>query len=112
MLPGESLSLLRSRHDTNIQTLMMEVRNKQLEEAQKTKESLEENRKAPVHRLEYYQQLVGEEVSVPDKDAEFTLLVNDIPLKPICSLTYNVFCIACNLLFFVKIIITSITLIY
>lgn len=75
---GESVSLLRSRHETNIQTLVMEVRNKQLEEAQKTKESLEENRKAPVHRLEHYQELVGEEDSVPAENAEYSLIENDL----------------------------------
>ncbi|HNP50798.1 MAG TPA: neuraminidase-like domain-containing protein [Nitrosomonas nitrosa] len=76
---GESLSLLRAKHDTNIQTLVMEVRKKQLEEAEKTKESLVENRKAPVYRLEHYQQLAGEEASVPDEGAEFTLIANNLP---------------------------------
>lgn len=76
---GESLSLLRSRHDTNIQTLVMDVRKKQLEEAEKTKESLEENRKAPAHRLEYYQQQVGKEVSIPDTNTDFTLEPENLP---------------------------------
>jgi hypothetical protein len=75
----ESLSILRSQHDTNIQNLIMEVRKKQLEEAEKTRESLEENRKAPVHRLEYYQQLVDEEVTIPDINTEFTLIANTLP---------------------------------
>ncbi|MGD1808192.1 neuraminidase-like domain-containing protein [Dapis sp. BLCC M126] len=78
---GESLSLLRSRHDTNIQTLMMEVRNKQLEEAEKSLDSLEQNRKAPEYRLQHYQQLIDEEVSVPAVDAEFTEVENQIEVK-------------------------------
>ena len=77
---GESLSLLRSRHDTNIQALMVEVRNKQLEEAEKSLDSLEENRKAPEYRLQHYQQLIGEEeVTVPAIDAEFTEIENEMP---------------------------------
>lgn len=73
---GESLSLLRAKHDTNIQNLMMEIRKKQLEEAEKTKASLEENRKAPEARLKYYQHLAGEDQSVPEPDAEYTLILD------------------------------------
>ncbi|MDN5940454.1 MAG: hypothetical protein L0H94_01110 [Nitrospira sp.] len=75
----ESLSLLRAKHDTNIQTLVMEIRKKQLEEAQKTKASLEENRRAPAHRLEYYQKLADEEVSIPDRDVEFAITDEQLP---------------------------------
>lgn len=73
---GESLSLMRSRHDTYIQSLVMEIRNKQLEEAQNTKESLEENRKAPEYRLSYYSQLLGKIVFPPGENEEFSLLKN------------------------------------
>lgn len=76
---SEGLSLLRAKHDTNLQNLIKEVRNKQLEEAKKTKESLEENRKAPAHRLEYYQKLVDEEVNVPDSDTEFSVIDENLP---------------------------------
>jgi hypothetical protein len=76
---GESLSLLRAQHDTRIQNLMMEVRNKQLEEAEKSLDSLIQNRKSPEYRLQHYLQLVDEEVSVPPIDAEFTLLENQMP---------------------------------
>uniref|UniRef100_UPI00190EA1E6 Tc toxin subunit A-related protein n=1 Tax=Calothrix rhizosoleniae TaxID=888997 RepID=UPI00190EA1E6 len=79
---GESLSLLRSRHDTNIQTLMMEVREKQLEEAQKTKESLEESRKSPEHRFGYFTSLIDGIQLPPEKDQEFSLLQ-----KPISKLS-------------------------
>ena len=76
---GESLSLLRAKHDTNIQNLVMEIRTKQLEEAQKTRESLEENRKAPAHRLEFYQKLAGEEVSVPDSAVDYSIIDEELP---------------------------------
>ena len=76
---SEGLSLLRAKHDTNLQSLIKEVRKKQLEESEKTKESLEENRKAPAHRLEYYQKLVDEEVNVPDPDTEFAEIDENLP---------------------------------
>ena len=76
---SEGLSLLRAKHDTNLQNLIKEVRKKQLEESEKTKESLEENRKAPAHRLEYYQKLVDEEVNVPDPDTEFAEIDENLP---------------------------------
>ena len=71
---AESLSLLRTKHDTNIQALVMEIRKKQLEEATKTKKSLEENRKAPEYRLAYFSQLIGSIVFPPGEDEEFSLL--------------------------------------
>lgn len=76
---GESLSILRAQHDTHIQNLLMEVRKKQLEETEKTLEGLEQNRKAPEYRLQYYLQQIGEEESVPPIDAEFTNLENNMP---------------------------------
>ncbi|SFK87173.1 hypothetical protein SAMN05216302_101845 [Nitrosomonas aestuarii] len=76
---GESLALLRSRHDSCIQTLVMEVRKKQLEEAEKTIESLLENRKAPAHKFKFYQKLVGEEESVPDIEVEFSIKDEALP---------------------------------
>ncbi|MCA1990905.1 MAG: Tc toxin subunit A, partial [Coleofasciculus sp. S288] len=76
---GESLSILRAQHDTRMQNLIMEVRNQQLEEAKASLVSLEQNRKAPEHRLQYYLQLVGEEVNVPTVDVDFTELANPMP---------------------------------
>lgn len=76
---GESISLLRAMHDTCIQTLVMDIRQKQLEEAEKTKESLLENRKAPVHKLKFYQKLVGEEESVPEREVEFSIKDEALP---------------------------------
>ncbi len=76
---GENLSLLRAQHDIRIQNLIMEVRKKQLEEAESSLDSLEQNRKAPEYRLQHYLQLAGEEVSVPTIDAEFTEVENQMP---------------------------------
>ncbi len=77
---GESLSILRSQHDTRIQNLIMEVRRKQLEEAKKSLDSLEQNRKSPEYRLQHYLQLIGEEdMTVPAIDAEFTEMENEMP---------------------------------
>lgn len=71
---GESLSVLRAKHDTTIQTLIIEVRKKQLDEATKTRESLEENRKVPEYRLAYFSQLIGRIIFPPGEDEEFSLL--------------------------------------
>jgi len=76
---GESLSILRAQHDTRMQNLMMDVRNKQLDEANASLDSLAQNRKAPEHRLQYYLQLVGEEVNIPTVDVDFTELANPMP---------------------------------
>ncbi|NJO78496.1 MAG: hypothetical protein HC827_08185 [Cyanobacteria bacterium RM1_2_2] len=76
---GESLSILRAQHDTRMQNLIMEVRNQQLEEAKASLDSLEQNRKAPEHRLNYYLQLIDANVDVPAVDVAFTELPNPIP---------------------------------
>ncbi len=76
---GETLSLLRAQHETHIQELMMDVRKLQLEEAEKSLESLQQNRKAPEYRLKYYLQLAGEEVNIPAIDTEFTEVENQMP---------------------------------
>ncbi|MBF2050571.1 MAG: hypothetical protein IGS54_24945 [Elainella sp. C42_A2020_010] len=76
---GESLSILRAQHDTRMQNLIMEVRNQQLEEANASLASLEQNRKAPEHRLNYYLQIIDADVDVPTVDVEFAELPNQIP---------------------------------
>jgi hypothetical protein len=76
---GESLSILRAQHDTRIQNLMMEVRNKQLEEAEKALGSLEENRKSPDHRLAHYTQLLGGILIAPNEGDELSLDPNIFP---------------------------------
>ncbi|MFZ6014528.1 MAG: neuraminidase-like domain-containing protein, partial [Bacteroidota bacterium] len=76
---NEAIALLRSKHENALQDLIMEIRKKQLEEAQKNVESLEQNRKAPEARMKYYLQLAGEDISkVPGLEVEFSELANSI----------------------------------
>lgn len=76
---GETLSLLRAKHDANIQNLILTVRELQLEEAESNLKSLEQNRKAPAYRLKHYLQLTGEESGIPAIDTTFTELENTYP---------------------------------
>ncbi|MBL6447077.1 hypothetical protein JMN32_12215 [Fulvivirga sp. 29W222] len=76
---GEAISQIRSKHEGVMHNLVMEVKKKQLEEAEKAMDGLWQNRKSPEHRMRYYLQLIGEEVSkVPDMDTDFTELANAI----------------------------------
>ncbi|WPD23166.1 MAG: neuraminidase-like domain-containing protein [Candidatus Electrothrix scaldis] len=76
---GEAVSQLRAKHESSIHTLTMELRTKQLEEAQKSLEALYQNRKGLVSRMKYYLQLIGENTdNVPKMDADFTELQNNI----------------------------------
>ncbi len=57
--------------------LIGEVKKQQSEEAQKTLEGLQQNRKSPEHRMKYYLELIGEDADkVPALDADFTELAN------------------------------------
>lgn len=76
---NETIGQIRARHEGVIQNLVMEVKKQQLEEAQKTLDSLIENRKAPELRMKYYLQLVGEDINkVPGADGDFTEIANAI----------------------------------
>jgi hypothetical protein len=76
---AEALSRLRAGHESGIQNLLMEVKKQQLEEANKSLDALEQSRKVPVYRLQYYLSLIGEDSSkVPDSDTDFTQLANQI----------------------------------
>jgi hypothetical protein len=80
---GEALARLRATHDTSINNLVMEIRKLQLDESQKAVEALQQSRLAPVSRMEYYLQLIGEEASkVPGATDDFSDLPNQIE-KPI-----------------------------
>jgi hypothetical protein len=76
---NESLSLLRAKHESHLQELIMEVKKQQLEEAQKNIEGLQYNRKSPEYKLRHYQQLIGAELSDIAEDAEFTEIANQMP---------------------------------
>lgn len=76
---NETIALIRAKHESVMQNLVMEIKKKQLEEAQKSLESLIQNRKAPEARMKYYLKLGGlDESLVPNNTAEFNGIPNDI----------------------------------
>lgn len=80
---NETMSLIRARHEGTMNNLMMEIKKLQLEESQKSLESLYQNRKAPEARMKYYLQLTGEDANkLPGIDGDFAELANSIE-KPI-----------------------------
>lgn len=80
---AETLGLMRAKHESAIQNLVMEVKKQQLTESQKALETLQESRRGPVSRMQYYLRLIGDDLSkVPDANADFSELANQIE-KPI-----------------------------
>jgi hypothetical protein len=80
---NETIALIRAKHESTMHNLVMEIKKHQLEEAQKSLESLQQNRKAPEHRMKYYLQLIGEDTGkVPNADGDFSELANAIE-KPL-----------------------------
>ncbi len=76
---GEALSRLRAQHESNIQNLVMEVRKQQLDEANSSLDALQQNRLAPVSRMQYYLSLIGQDNSkIPDASTDFSDLPNQI----------------------------------
>lgn len=76
---AEALSNMRAKHESGIHTLVMEVKKQQLEEATKSLEALLQSRKSPVSRMQYYLQLIGEDLSkVPDDSVDFSDLPNQM----------------------------------
>jgi len=76
---AEALAQLRARHDSSIQTLMMEMKKLQLDEAGKALDALQQSRKAPVYRLQHSLRLIGEDLGkVPDGDNDFAELPDQI----------------------------------
>ncbi|MCE7914541.1 MAG: hypothetical protein DYH15_07630 [Nitrosomonas sp. PRO4] len=76
---NESIALIRAKHENVMQNLVMEIKKKQLEEAQKNIESLQQNRKSPEARMKYYLKLSGlDESLVPNETADFTGIPNEI----------------------------------
>nr|WP_308873994.1 neuraminidase-like domain-containing protein [Thiothrix subterranea] len=75
----EALSQLRARHESSIHALTMELRTKQLEEAQKSLDALYQNRIGAVSRMQYQLKLIGEDLGkVPNIDTDFTEIQNQI----------------------------------
>jgi hypothetical protein len=80
---NEAIVLLRARHEGTMNNMMMDIKKLQLEESQKSLDSLYQNRKAPEARMKYYLQLIGEDIGkAPGTDSDFTDLPNSIE-KPI-----------------------------
>lgn len=76
---NETIALLRSKHENVMNALMLEIKKKQLQEAHKNLESLEQNRKGPEERMKYYLKLSGlDENLLPAETADFSGLVNEI----------------------------------
>jgi hypothetical protein len=77
---AEALAKLRATHDSSIANLVMELRKQQLDEANKTLDSLQQNRKAPVYRLQHALKLIGEDLAkIPaDVDTDFAELPDTI----------------------------------
>ncbi|MFN6590493.1 neuraminidase-like domain-containing protein [Bacillus sp. TD10] len=76
---NETLALIRAKHEGVMQNLVMEIKKKQLEEAQKNLESLMQNRKGPEARMKYYLKLSGlDEGLVPSDTVEFNGISNEI----------------------------------
>jgi Tc toxin complex TcA C-terminal TcB-binding domain/Neuraminidase-like domain len=80
---AEALSKLRAKHESTMHNLLMEVKKQQLEEAGKSLDALQQSRKAPEYRMQYYLALIGEDTDkIPGVSADFNALPNQIE-KPI-----------------------------
>ncbi|OCK76022.1 hypothetical protein K432DRAFT_429013 [Lepidopterella palustris CBS 459.81] len=81
----ENMSLLRAKHDTITQTVLMDMKKLVLDEANKSLEALQSARNAPVSRLGFYLQQIGADLSgIPEIDKEFMELNAKIE-KPISA---------------------------
>lgn len=77
---AEALAQLRAGHDTSINSLVMEVKKQQAEEAARTQAGLAQNRRRAVYQLQHYCRLIGQDLSVVPSDAttDFTELADVI----------------------------------
>lgn len=76
---AEVLANMRARHESAMNNLIMEVKKKQLDEASKALEGLQQNRETPVYRLQHYLKLIGEDLNkVPSEDSDFAEIANQI----------------------------------
>ncbi len=76
---GEALARLRSTQEIAVQSLVMEVRKQQLDEANKSLDALQQSRTTVENRMQYYLTLIGEDLGdVPSGDADFSALANPI----------------------------------
>jgi hypothetical protein len=72
---GEMLGALRAKHETHIQTMLMNLKKLVVDEAKASLSVLEYNRKSAVSRLTFYMKQIGQNLSgVPELDKEFNEL--------------------------------------
>jgi len=57
---AEAFALLRASHELSMMDLVKDIKNKQIDEALRNKESLEEGKKVTEERRDYYQKLVND----------------------------------------------------
>jgi hypothetical protein len=76
---AEAISKLRAKHESSIQNLVMEIKKKQLDEANQSLDALQQSRKGPVYRLQHQLKLIGEDLGkVPDVTTDFSELADQI----------------------------------
>jgi hypothetical protein len=81
---AEALARLRAGHETSIQTLVMEVRKQQMDEAQKSLDALQQSRLGPINRMKHYIQLIGEDQGkIPGETTDFGEGLTDTIETPI-----------------------------
>jgi hypothetical protein len=74
---AEAMAQMRARHETGIQTLLMDVKKLQLDESQKSLDALQQSRLGPASRMAFYLGLIGEDLGkVPQTDGDFNELPN------------------------------------
>jgi hypothetical protein len=76
---GEGFQLLRARHDSNLQTFLIDMKTKQKKEADKGIEHLQEARKSAVTRLQFYSDLTGDKQKPPAPGSDFEEINLNIP---------------------------------
>ncbi|PRT40155.1 Tc toxin subunit A-related protein [Bacillus wiedmannii] len=76
---NETIAFIRAKHEGVMQNLVMEIKKKQIEEAQKNIESLMQSRKTSEARMQYYLKLNGlDESLVPTDTTDFNEIPNEI----------------------------------
>ena len=88
----EALSALKARQDTVMATMMLDMKKSQRDEAQKAIKELQESRRGPVARLQYYITLTGDStVEIPGEDDDFTEIAQNIDVPTTDDLRMSTF---------------------
>lgn len=86
----EEFADMKAGHENTMLNLIMEIKKIQLNESNETLDSLKQNRKTSVYRLQHYLKLLGEnESKVPSDNTEWTELPNSIE-KPIEETSFKI----------------------